>query len=336
MYLLHLIHNIIYIIKYTFKEYIPEKDINIKNGKYAMIMAMIQLLKFDINIIEHNKYIYKNNIKDNSKISDIDLIISHKKKIIYIEVKYVSNNLNNDYNLYLADQITRQKEAIGVTKPLYILYIYGVKLLDMTESIIKNEHPDIHIFYNKISSLPSHQTNNIVYISHSICGFICTYHHSDFAFKKLMDKLSKFELYTYVTYFEQFDLRMNNSRNLVERERWDILKQKINVIYDEDMENIKYSIYDLISGVPSRIRASKGYDRFKCFRYAFINDFKCLCMNHEVSNQNKYLNILMVENIPIYGSHHDNRVHDKNWFVRNAYFIYYKIYIWYFIFFVTI
>lgn len=338
MYLLHLIHNIIFIIKYIFFKYIPEKDIFMKNGKYAMIMAMVQLLKFDIKILEHNKNIYHNNTKDNFKISDIDLIISHKNKIMYMEVKFISNGSHTDYKLYLSKQITKQKEAIGVENPVYILYIYGVKLDDITETMIKYEHPDIHIFYNKIISLPSHKKNNVVCINHYMCGFICTYHNSDFSFKKIIDKLSTYELCIYLKYFEEFNTRMDTSKNSVERERWEILKKKLNIIYDENIDSIEYSIYDLVSGVPpKKKRGSKGYDKFKCFRYSFVNDFKYLCIEHEINNNNnKYLNAIKVKNIPIYGSHCDNSVCSKNWFVKNAYFIYYKIYIWYFIFFVNI
>jgi hypothetical protein len=47
-YFFNVFHNIIFIIKYIYNEYIFEKNPNYRRGKYAMIIAMIQLLKFDI------------------------------------------------------------------------------------------------------------------------------------------------------------------------------------------------------------------------------------------------------------------------------------------------
>lgn len=40
--------------------YLPEKDINHKKEKYAIIMAMIQLLKFDIRLFRYERNIYFN------------------------------------------------------------------------------------------------------------------------------------------------------------------------------------------------------------------------------------------------------------------------------------
>ncbi len=187
--------------------YLPEKDINRKKGKYAMIMAMIQFLKFDIRLFRYEKKIYINKYQ----LTDIDLIIENKKKFIYVEVKHIIRNTNNNNYIKICEQIQKQKNAIGVENMIYILYIYGDKLLDITENMIRQKHPDIYIYYNKIDKIPEQKYDkNIIMFMEGILGFICSYHYSDYMFNKLIQKLNKYELCIYDKFFKSFDKIMNS------------------------------------------------------------------------------------------------------------------------------
>lgn len=320
MYLLNLIHNIIFIIKYTFTMYLSEKDTNCKKGKYAMIMAMIQLLKFDIRLFRYERKIYLN--KNN--ITDIDLIIQNKKKFIYIEVKHIEKNTNNKNYIEICKQIQKQKTAIGIENMIYILYIYGEKLLETTETIIKQKHPDIYIYYNKIDKIPEQKYDkNIIMFMEGILGFLCSYHYSDYIFNKLMQKLNKYELCIYDKFFKSFDKRMNQSYINIERDRWNKIKHKFNIIYDTDFID-KFCILESFYEVPIK---NRNY-----LKYIFMNNFKCLTMRCQTGKYNNYMNDISVYSLPIYGASDDVQLKKHNWFVKNAYIMLHKIYMLYFIF----
>ncbi len=324
MYLFNLIHNIIFIIKYIFTIYLPEEDINKKKGKYAMIMAMIQFLKFDVKLFRYEKKIYINKCLH----TDIDLIIENKKKFIYVEVKHIVKNTNNNNYIKLCDQIQKQKNIIGVENMIYILYIYGEKLLDITENLIRQKHPDIYIYYNKIYEIPEQKYNkNIIMFMEGILGFICSYHYSDYMFNKLMQKLNKYELCIYDKFFKSYDKRMNSSYINIERDRWNKIKHKFNIIYDTDFTN-RLCIIDSFYEVPVK---NHSY-----LKYIFMNNFKCFTMRCQTGKYNNYMNDISIYSLPIYGAQDDNMLNDKNWFVKNTIIILHKIYMLYFIFCVNI
>lgn len=321
MYLLNLIHNIIFIIKYIFTNYLPEKDTSRKKGKYAMIMAMIQFIKFDIKLFSYERKIYINK----NSITDIDLIIQNKgKQIIYVEVKSIENNKNHNNHNYICEQIHKQKNAIGVENMIYILYIYGEKLLETIETMIKEKHPDIYIYYNKIDKIPEQKYDkNIIMFMEGILGFICSYHYSDYIFNKLIQKLNKYELCIYDKFFKSFDKRMNQSYINIERDRWNKIKNKFNIIYDTDFID-KFCILESFYEVPIK---NRNY-----LKYIFMNNFKCLTMRCQTGKYNNYMTDIYVYSLPIYGSGDDNQLKKHNWFVKNTYIILHKIYMLYFIF----
>ena len=322
MYLLNLIHNIIFIFRYIFKIYLFERDKNNKQGKYAMIMAMIQLLKFDVRLFQNDRKIYFNK----NQYTDIDLIIQNKKKFIYIEVKSIENNNNNNY-IYLSEQIQNQKLAIGIENMIYILYIYGEKLLDITENMIRQKHPDIYIYYNKIDKIPEQIYNkNIIMFTEGILGFICSYYYSDYIFNKLMQKLNKYELCIYDKFFKSFNKRMDASNIDIERDRWNKIKHKFNIIYDTDFTE-KYCI---LENFPEVAKKNINY-----LKYIFMNNFKCLTLISQ-GKYNNYMHDIFVYSLPIYGAGDDVQLKKRNWFVKNGIIMLHKIYMLYFIFFVKI
>jgi hypothetical protein len=324
MYLLNLIHNIIFIFRYFFKIYLFETDKNNKQGKYAMIMAMIQLLKFDVRLFQNDKKMYINK----NLFTDIDLIIQNKKKFIYMEVKSIENNKNNDSHMYLSNQIQNQKLIIGVENMIYILYIYGEKLLDITENMIRQEHPDIYIYYNKIDKIPEQiYDKNIIMFTEGNLGFICSYYYSDYIFNKLMQKLNKYELCIYDKFFKSFDKRMDASNIDIERERWNKIKHKFNIIYDTDFTD-KYCI---IESFPEVAKKNINY-----LKYIFMNNFKCLTSHSQMGKYNNYMHDISIYSLPIYGARDDVQLKKRNWFVKNAIIMLHKIYMLYFIFCVKI
>lgn len=304
--------------------YLPEKDINGKKGKYAMIMAMIQLLKFDIRLFKYERNIYFNK----TQITDIDIIIENKKKFIYMEVKNIEKNTNNNNYIEICEQIKKQKTAIGVENMIYILYIYGEKLLDTTENMIKQEHPDIYIYYNKINEIPEQKYDkNIIMFMEGILGFLCSYYYSDYMFNKLIQKLNKYELCIYNKFFKSFDKRMNMSYIDIERERWNKIKHKFNIIYDDDFTD-KFCFLDSCYEVPIK---NRNY-----LKYIYINNFKCFTMRCQIGKYNNYMHDISIYSLPIYGANDDGQLKKRNWFVKNAYIMLHKIYMLYFIFFVDI
>lgn len=327
MYLLNLIHNIIFIIKYIFQIYLPEKEKNNKQGKYAMIMAMIQLLKFDIKLFSYERNIYLGK----NRITDIDLIIQNKKKFIYLEVKHIENNKNNNNYIYICEQIKKQKTAVGVENMIYILYIYGEKLLDFTENMIRQEHPDIYIYYNKIDKIPEQKYDkNIIMFMEGILGFLCSYYYSDYMFNKLMQKLNKYELCIYDKFFKSFNKRMDASYIEIERNRWNKIKHKFNIIYNTDFTDFtdKFCILESFPEVPKK--------NIKYLKYIFMNNFKCFTMRCQTGKYNNYMHDISVYSLPIYGAGDDNMLKKHNWFVKNSIITFHKIYMLYFIFFVDI
>jgi hypothetical protein len=324
MYLLNLIHNIIFIIVYIIKIYIPEKEPNNKRGKYAIIMVMLQLIKFDIRLFEYEKKVFQNN----NLITDIDLIIKNKKKLIYFEVKYIGNNTNNNNYMCISEQIRNQKKAIGIENITFILYIYGAKLLETTENIIKQEHPDIHIYYNKIDKIPEQNYDKkIIICMQGILGFICSYYYSDYMFNKLMQKINNYELCIYDKFFKSFDKRMIDSYIEIERYRWNKIKHKFNIIYNSDFVD-NYCIIDNIPEIPKK--------NIKYLKYIFTNNFKCMTTRFQIGKNNNYIDDIDVYSLPIYGSKEDVHLQKHNWFVKNTIIILHKIYMLYFIFFVNI
>jgi hypothetical protein len=304
--------------------YLLEKDINGKKGKYAMIMAMIQFLKFDIKLFRYERNIYLGK----NRITDIDLIIKNKKNNIYVEVKYIEKNTNNNNYIEICEQIKKQKLAVGVENMVYILYIYGEKLLDFTENMIRKEHPDIYIYYNKIDKIPEQKYDkNIIVFMEGILGFICSYYYSDYIFNKLMQKLNKYELCIYNKFFKSFDKRMNQSYIDIERERWNKIKHKFNIIYDDDFTD-EFCFLDSCYEVPKK--------NINYLKYIFINNFKCFTMRCQTGKYNNHLNDISVYSLPIYGAGDDNLLKKHNWFVKNTIIILHKIYMLYFIFFVDI
>lgn len=337
MYIYNLVYNIIYIIKYILSNYITEKEINNKNGKYALIMLMIQLLKFNIKILYDGTKIY--HVKNQSKNikTDIDLIVLYKNKLVYFECKYITKNTNNNNYYDLSTQINTQKKCIGQPNGIYILYIYGEKLSAITENIIKNEISDIYIYYNKINQLPNHNThfdNKIMMFTQSILGAICSYYNTDDIFNKIMNKFNQYHLCVYENYYNSFDKRMNDSYILIERNRWNQIKNKFTIIYNSDFSNSSVnSIQCLLDSFYQIRKKKKNYNYIK---YIWINNFKCITIKDEMCRYDNIFDTTEIYCMPIYGAGDDNEYKKNNYILRKLKLYAYYIYIYYFIYFVKL
>jgi hypothetical protein len=302
-------------------------------------MLMIQLLKFNIKILYNEHKIY--DIKNKNQKTDIDLIVSFKNKLIYFECKYITKNTNNNNYYDLSTQINRQKKYIGQTNGIYVLYIYGDKLSDITENMIKNENPDIYIYNNKINELPNpdkHFDKKIIMFTQSILGAFCSYYNTDDIFNKLVNKFNNYHLCIYENYYNSFDKRMDNSYICIERNRWNQIKHKFTIIYNSDFSNSSIDSIDsidcLLDGFCQIRKKNSVYNYFK---YIWINNFKCITIKDEMCRyDNIFDNVEIYNKMPIYGANDDNEFKKNNYFLRKLKLLIYYIYIYYFIYFVKI
>lgn len=322
-------------IKYIIQYYLFEQDKNGKFRGYAVIMAMFELLKFDVKFICSNFKLIFALANGHNSVSYVDLIIKKNNAIIYITITCINRNTNNNNYSYLSSHIMKQKGGIGVKNINIILYIYGEKLLDHIEKIFRLEHPDVPIFYNKIDNLPEPKvtSSNVALLTQSVLGFICSYHHSDYIFNKLIEKFSKYELCIFEDFYKNFDKRMKSSNITTEKYRWDSIKHKLNIIYKKEFSDDK-SIFDYILNTPTK--KNPGYFKNKYFKYIFDNNFFCFYSGSEIGKNNEFINgkKVMHSNIPIYGAKSD--IIFRNFLMRKLYSIYYRMYAYYFIYFVKI
>jgi hypothetical protein len=326
MYTYNLIKNLIFIIKYIYNEYIFEK--NIKKLKYATIILMCKLLKFDIKLLYYN---YE--IKLDNKNMFINLIISYKNKIIYFKVNNISRNTNNNNYVNINEIIKKHKKYIGNMNCQYALFIYGEKLIKETEEIILEENPGINIYYNNVDKLPEQiYDKNIIMLTQGILGFICSYYNTDFIFNKLVEKFNNYQLCIYDKYYRSFDNRMKNSYIEIEKNRWNKIKNKIQIVYDSYFTN--FTDNPIIIDTFSEIK-KKDY---KYLKYIWINNFKCLSMRKQIGfgKDMDFFDDTEVYSMPIYGSNEDQEYIKRNWIKKKIKLVLYYIYLIYFIFIITL
>jgi hypothetical protein len=324
-YFLNLFYNIIFIIKYIYNEYIFEKDANNKIGKYGVLCALVQLLKFDIKLLECNRQFQ---IKKNKGTkTDIDIIANYKNKLIYFEVKYISKNTNNNNYINISKQIHLHKEFINQQNINYVLFIKGNKLLESTENIIKLEHPDINIIYNTIEILPEPKYDKkILMLSQGTLGFIVSYHNTDFIFNKLWKKFSSYKMCIYNKYYEFFDKRMNDSNINIERDRWNKIKSNIILVYDEDFY-LEENIFDTFYQIRKK---NNNY-----IKYVWMNNFIYIATKGEIGEKsNNFMDIIIFYSLGIFGCGQDTMIKGRNIFIRFLILIKYYFYILYFIYFI--
>ena len=324
MYIYNLIYNIIFIIKYIYNEYYFEKNTENFKSKYATIMLMCKLLKFNCKLLFYNY-----DMKLDNKNMNINLIVSYNK-IIYFKVNHISKNTNSNNYLYLNEIIKKHKKYIGNINCQYALYIYGEKIIKETEEIIMEDNPDVNIYYNNVDVLPKQiYDKNIIMLTQGILGFICSYYNTDFIFNKIMKKFNNYQLCIYDKYYKSFNDRMDKSYNKIERNRWKKIKDKIIVVSKSDFTD-KLTIID-----GSYTIKKKDYDYLK---YIWINNFKSLSMRKQIGfgNHMDFFDNTEVYSMPIYGSKEDKEYKNTIWLKKIIRISTYYIYILYFIFVIRI
>ena len=303
-----------------------------------MIHLMIQLLKFDIKLLEYDKIIKNNNNNKNEignkRISDIDLIAKYKNRLIFFEVKSITNNGNSNKHNYISTQIQNQLNYIGLTNINYVLFIKGNKLLETTENSIKNLNPNITIIYNKISILPELKYDEkIIMLSQGTLGFIVSYHNTEFIFNKLWNKFSKMIPCVYYIYYDVFDKRMMNSKNSIEQNRWNKIKSHIVLIYEDDLKLCNTeNLFDTFCDI------KKKYINY--IKYIWMNNFMYIEKKGEnintINNISDYIYIKHFKTLGIFGCKQDIEFKKKYLIIRIFNIIWYYIYIIYFIYFVKL
>lgn len=286
MYLFNLLFNIFILLKYYFS----------KKYDSSVMKCLLSLLKFDVKIEHINKNICINSFK-----CEIDIIITKNNIPIYIEVKGISNNTNSNNHLDILEQFKKHKKHIGFIK-YYILFINGknnVRLQKNTEDKIKELIGD-NIKYNYIDKLPEIKYNNDIVITQEFLGFIVSDIIPDFIHKYIYKFFHNKISYIDKNTFDKFDKRMTDSKSIIERNRWDIIKNKLTIF--DIRENDRLNFIDYNKPITTKHK--------KALNYAYRNNHSIVILNNSINFKGYYIymNYINFYPIPIFGSHQYNSI----------------------------
>jgi len=294
MYLYNFLINVITIIKYYFSQ---EYD-------KSVFKCLINLLKFNIKIEFINRNIHNNNLN-----SDIDILITKNNNPIYIEVKKISNQTNNNNHNTIYEQIKKQSEILQNIKNNYILFIddtKNTKLPTLLVDKILDFNKDINIHYNKIDKLPNIIKNKNIVVTQEFLGFIVSIYIFEYIFMLIMYILSKKKVYVDSKIFIKFNNRMIKSKSIIEKNRWDKVKNLFVIFDDEPINIIKNNI--------SLLNRDKN-----AISYAYLNNLSIIIQSNNTISFKKYnifINKIVFNPIPIYGSHQYNQINTN---INNCY-----------------
>ena len=325
--------NICIIVKYIYIEIIyfvvthRQKPFENYLCWYAMCHAMIQILKYDAKIISYDKNVKIQTTDPYIKIrTDIDLIVLYKKQLYCIEIKHITNNNNSEEYTYIAKQLNKQRNLINISNINHILYICGTKLKENTERMIIDANPNIHIMYNTLY-FPMNTNlsckKNII-LCQSALGYIVNYYNTDWMYKQIVSKLTKYTMYTSAEIYKEFDKRMVNSNIEIERYRWNQLKNKI-ITFDKLDNNIH--LYDTFFSI------KKKYKYF--IKFGIENNCKFISEGSDMTCDyiNPYLiDYIKIKSIGIYGSGSDNLYKSKHIILQYMILFKYKLFFMYTVF----
>lgn len=305
---MNLLNNLVKTIRYRFS---AEYDPNV-------LKCILSLLKFNVRIEKINM-----KIDDfNGKSSDIDILITKNKFPIYIEVKGISNQTNNKNHENILIQHKNHCDILGniLDNKNFILFVSSdnnTTLPSCLTNKLYDFNKNINIFHNKIYTIPDIKKTNHTVLTQEFLGFIVSDIIPNFINKYVYYFLNKQTLFVDKYIYDKFNDRMEKSNSLIEKERWNNIKNKIQFI-----NHFQINFIDKNKSILNRYK--------KSIIYAYKNNYNIIMANNlDNLEKNKiYLNNIDFYCIPIFGS----GLYNREFISINWYFHYIKYNIFFILF----